>query len=47
MTPSSEIVFQPNGRRGRFKHGTTVLDVAKELGVDSNSRAQMVGDDPG
>ena len=37
MTPSSEIVFQPDGRRGRFKHGTTVLDAARELGVDINS----------
>ena len=47
MTPNSETVFQLDGRGGRFKHGVTVLDVAKEVGVDSTSRAQMVGDDPG
>ncbi|MBL7169372.1 hypothetical protein ISS40_11920 [Candidatus Bathyarchaeota archaeon] len=37
MTPSSEIVFQPDGRRGMFRQGITVLDVARELGVDINS----------
>jgi len=37
LTPSSEIVFQPDGRRGRFRHGTTFLDAARELGVDINS----------
>ncbi|TRO48485.1 DUF4445 domain-containing protein, partial [Candidatus Bathyarchaeota archaeon] len=37
LSPSSEVVFQPDGRRGRFRHGTTVLDAARELGVDINS----------
>ena len=37
LTPRSEIVFQPDGRRGKFKHGTMLLDAARELGVDINS----------
>ena len=37
MTSSHEIVFQPDGRRGRFREGTTILDAARELGVDINS----------
>lgn len=32
-----EVVFQPDGRRGRFDAGTTVLEAARELGVDINS----------
>lgn len=27
------VVFQPSGRRGRFPHGTPVLDAARSLGV--------------
>ena len=27
------VVFQPSGRRGRFPHGTPVLDAARTLGV--------------
>jgi uncharacterized 2Fe-2S/4Fe-4S cluster protein (DUF4445 family) len=33
----NEIVFTPSGRRGRFETGTTVLDAARELGVDLDS----------
>ena len=32
-----ELVFQPDGRRGRFDVGTTILEAAHELGVDINS----------
>jgi uncharacterized 2Fe-2S/4Fe-4S cluster protein (DUF4445 family) len=32
-----EVVFQPDGRRGKFDAGTTVLEAAHELGVDINS----------
>jgi uncharacterized 2Fe-2S/4Fe-4S cluster protein (DUF4445 family) len=31
------IVFTPSGRRGRFPHGTPVLQAARELGVDIDS----------
>lgn len=28
------VIFQPSGRRGTVKHGTTLLEAARELGVD-------------
>ncbi len=31
------VVFTPSGRRGRFVHGTTVLQAARALGVDVDS----------
>jgi uncharacterized 2Fe-2S/4Fe-4S cluster protein (DUF4445 family) len=31
------VVFAPSGRRGRFPSGTTVLDAARQLGVDLDS----------
>ena len=31
------VVFTPSGRRGTFADGTTVLDAARELGVDLDS----------
>jgi len=31
------VVFTPSGRRGRFPHGTTVLQAARSLGVDLDS----------
>ena len=31
------VVFTPSGRRGRFQHGTTVLEAARRLGVDLDS----------
>ncbi|HEM47562.1 MAG TPA: DUF4445 domain-containing protein, partial [Alphaproteobacteria bacterium] len=31
------VVFTPSGRRGRFAHGTTVLEAARCLGVDLDS----------
>ena len=27
------VLFMPSGRRGRFPHGTPVLDAARSLGV--------------
>lgn len=32
-----EVVFQPDGRRGRFHQRTTVLQAARELSVDINA----------
>lgn len=32
-----EIIFQPDGKRARFNHGTNLLDAARKLGVDINS----------
>ena len=38
MTPGDAlVVFTPSGRRGRFEHGTTVLEAARRLGVDLDS----------
>ncbi len=39
MTADSQalVVFSPSGKRGRFAHGTTVLQAARELGVDIDS----------
>ena len=37
MTNDAQVVFTPSGRRGRFAHGTTVLDAARSLGVDLDS----------
>ena len=38
MTPTEAlVVFTPSGRRGRFEHGTTVLEAARRLGVDLDS----------
>ncbi len=35
--PESLVVFAPSGRRGRFEHGTTLLEAARRLGVDLDS----------
>jgi len=35
--PTALIVFSPSGKRGRFAHGTPVLQAARELGVDIDS----------
>jgi len=35
--PEPLVVFTPSGRRGRFAPGTTVLDAARQLGVDVDS----------
>ena len=35
--PDALVVFTPSGRRGRFEHGTTVLEAARRLGVDLDS----------
>jgi uncharacterized 2Fe-2S/4Fe-4S cluster protein (DUF4445 family) len=37
MTADALVVFTPSGRRGRFEHGTTVLEAARRLGVDLDS----------
>ena len=38
MVPMSfEAIFQPDGKRGTFKAGSTVLEAARRLGVDINS----------
>ncbi|MGI9604655.1 MAG: ASKHA domain-containing protein [Acidimicrobiales bacterium] len=34
MTESARVVFTPSGRQGTVARGTTVLDAARELGVD-------------
>ncbi|RME17289.1 MAG: drug:proton antiporter, partial [Alphaproteobacteria bacterium] len=31
------VIFTPSGKRGRVKHGTKVLDAARQLGVDLDS----------
>lgn len=37
MTDTALIVFTPSGRRGRFEHGTPLLQAARALGVDLDS----------
>jgi uncharacterized 2Fe-2S/4Fe-4S cluster protein (DUF4445 family) len=37
MADDALIVFTPSGRRGRFPEGTTVLQAARNLGVDIDS----------
>lgn len=37
MTDSPLIIFQPSGRQGRVEAGTTLLDAARQLGVDVDS----------
>jgi uncharacterized 2Fe-2S/4Fe-4S cluster protein (DUF4445 family) len=37
MQSGFEVVFQPDGKRGKFQQGTTVLEAARSLGVDINS----------
>ncbi len=34
MTSKHKIIFQPEGKRGEFEEGTTILDAAREVGVD-------------
>ena len=34
MTSKHRIIFQPEGKRGEFEEGTTILDAAREVGVD-------------
>ena len=36
-TRQAKIVFTPSGRRGKFPHGTRLLDAARSLGVDVDS----------
>ena len=35
--PDALVVFSPSGKRGRFPRGTTVLEAARQLGVDIDS----------
>jgi uncharacterized 2Fe-2S/4Fe-4S cluster protein (DUF4445 family) len=37
LSPLALIIFSPSGKRGRFAVGTTVLQAARELGVDIDS----------
>ncbi len=37
MSESAFVVFTPSGKRGRFPHGTSVLDAARSSGVDLDS----------
>ena len=37
MTDTALVVFTPSGRRGRFPRGATLLQAARELGVDVDS----------
>ncbi len=34
MAEKHRIIFQPEGKRGEFPEGTTILDAAREVGVD-------------
>jgi uncharacterized 2Fe-2S/4Fe-4S cluster protein (DUF4445 family) len=43
LSAGFEVVFQPDGRRGRFHKRTTVLRAARELGVDINAVCGGVG----
>ena len=36
-SPQALVVFSPSGKRGRFALGTSVLEAARELGVDIDS----------
>ena len=36
-TEQALVVFTPSGRRGSFPIGTSVLDAARDLGVDLDS----------
>ena len=37
MTEKPLVIFTPSGKRGRFAHGTTLLQAARTLGVDLDS----------
>ncbi len=37
MSESHLLIFQPAGRQGRIAHGTSLLDAARQLGVDVDS----------
>ena len=37
MSESAFVVFTPSGKRGRFPHGTSILDAARSIGVDLDS----------
>ncbi len=37
MTDDALVIFTPSGKRGRFAHGTPVLQAARQLGVDLDS----------
>ncbi|MFK7892414.1 MAG: ASKHA domain-containing protein [Granulosicoccus sp.] len=36
-TGKARVVFTPSGKRGQFEHGTSLLQAARELGVDLDS----------
>ena len=37
VTDDALVIFTPSGKRGRFAHGTPILTVARQLGVDLDS----------
>jgi uncharacterized 2Fe-2S/4Fe-4S cluster protein (DUF4445 family) len=37
VTDTALVVFTPSGKRGRFAHGTPLLEIARTLGVDVDS----------
>src|SRR6056297_1657856 len=37
MIDTPLVIFQPSGKRGRFAAGTSVLEAARQLGVDLDS----------
>ena len=37
MTEDALVIFTPSGKRGRVAKGTTVLQAARQLGVDLDS----------
>jgi uncharacterized 2Fe-2S/4Fe-4S cluster protein (DUF4445 family) len=43
MKQGFDVVFQPDGKRGKFRAGTSVLQAARSLGVDINSVCGGVG----
>lgn len=37
VEPASQVIFMPSGRRGSIEQGTTVLEAARQLGVEIES----------
>lgn len=37
MAKRATVIFTPSGKRGKFEHGTSVLNAARQLGVDLDS----------
>ena len=37
MSSKPLVVFTPSGKRGHFEKGTSILQIARQLGVDLDS----------